>query len=111
MLKDTSIHCLEAKCSQEDFLWTTARSLGALFTASFPTESVEKVRKIDDLFAKTADLLLVLISTSQRFYLLYLSRRSIQYIVDWLEKKEHNRQDNGHQKAGNGLYLLVSFAD
>ncbi len=27
MLKDTSIHCLGAKCSQEDFLWTTVRSL------------------------------------------------------------------------------------
>lgn len=31
---DTSIHCLEAECSQEDFLWTTAGSLGALFRIS-----------------------------------------------------------------------------
>lgn len=53
MLKDTSIYCLEAYYSREDFLWTTARSLRALLTAAWPTESVEKGWVIDDSFVKT----------------------------------------------------------
>lgn len=75
MLKDTSIYCLEAKCSQEDFLWTTARSLGTLFTAACPTESVEKVFMIDDLFVQTADLLLVLKSASQILFVVLVKEK------------------------------------
>lgn len=110
MLKDTSIHCLEAKCSRKDFLWTTARSLGALFPEACPTETIEKVCMMDDLFVRTADSVLVLKNTSQRFYLLYLSRKRIQCLVD-CQKHTHNRQDNGQEKRGNGLYLFVIFAD
>lgn len=101
MLEDTSIHCLKAhthkkKGSEEDFLWTTARSL-----------SVENDQWLMTLLLKQPTCYWCWEVDKQGGGLFLVLVEERQFLVDW------NASDTtmGFKKGGNDAYLLFSVAD